>query len=70
MDEAQALADRVAVMRAGEIIAQGPPDAIGGRDSRPAEIRFTLPAGHCIDDLPPVPCEITTSGKNFGEIAP
>ena len=44
MDEAQHLADRVAVMRAGEIIAVGRPDELGGRDLRPAEIRFSLPA--------------------------
>ena len=43
MDEAQALADRVAVMRGGEIIASGRPDEIGGRNLRPAEIRFALP---------------------------
>ncbi len=45
MDEAQHLADRVAVMRGGEIIALGRPDELGGRDLRPAEIRFGLPAG-------------------------
>ena len=44
MDEAQHLADRVAVMSAGEIIATGRPDELGGRDLRPAEIRFALPA--------------------------
>ena len=43
MDEAQHLADRVAVMRDGEIIAIGRPDELGGRDIRPAEIRFALP---------------------------
>jgi ABC-2 type transport system ATP-binding protein len=58
MDEAQALADRIAVMRAGEIIASGTPDEIGGRNTRPAEIRFTLPHGVTIDDLPDVPCEM------------
>jgi ABC-2 type transport system ATP-binding protein len=52
MDEAQALADRVAVMRAGEIIAIGRPDELGGRDLRPAEIRFVLPAGWSLGDLP------------------
>ena len=52
MDEAQALADRVAVMRAGEIIAIGRPDELGGRDLRPAEIRFVLPAGWSFGDLP------------------
>jgi ABC-2 type transport system ATP-binding protein len=55
MDEAQTLADRVAVMRAGEIIALGTPDELGGRDARPAEIRFELPAGCSPDQLPEVP---------------
>jgi ABC-2 type transport system ATP-binding protein len=55
MDEAQHLADRVAVMRAGEIIALGRPDELGGRDLRPAEIRFVLPAGWSLGDIPDVP---------------
>ena len=55
MDEAQTLADRVAVMRAGEIIALGPPAELGGRDARPAEIRFELPAATSLDELPDVP---------------
>ena len=50
MDEAQALADRVAVMRDGELVAQGPPSELAGRDIAPAEIRFRLPAG--ASDLP------------------
>jgi ABC-2 type transport system ATP-binding protein len=57
MDEAQHLADRVAVMRAGEIIALGRPDELGGRDVRPAEIRFALPAGMTVDDVPDLPAE-------------
>ena len=55
MDEAQALADRVAVLRAGEIIALGAPDELGGRNLRPAEVRFRIPAGHSLGDLPEVP---------------
>ena len=55
MDEAQYLANRVAVMRAGEIIALGRPDELGGRDLRPAEIRFVLPAEWSLGDLPTVP---------------
>lgn len=54
MDEAQSLANRVAVMRAGEIIATGRPDELGGRDLRPAEIRFVLPGGWSLGDLPDV----------------
>ncbi|MGH2914340.1 MAG: ABC transporter ATP-binding protein [Solirubrobacteraceae bacterium] len=57
MDEAQYLADRVAVMRAGEIIASGQPHELGGRDLRPAEIRFTLPPGWSAGDVPELPCE-------------
>ncbi len=57
MDEAQHLADRVAVMSAGEIIASGRPDDLGGRNARPAEIRFTLPAGWSLGDLPEVPSD-------------
>jgi ABC-2 type transport system ATP-binding protein len=55
MEEAQYLADRVAVMSAGEIIATGRPDELGGRDLRPAEVRFTLPPGWSLGDVPEVP---------------
>jgi ABC-2 type transport system ATP-binding protein len=60
MDEAQHLADRVAVMCGGEIVAVGRPDELGGRDARPAEIRFTLPDGFALNDLPPLPGERPT----------
>jgi ABC-2 type transport system ATP-binding protein len=55
MDEAQHLADRVAIMRDGEIIALGAPDELGGRDARPAEIRFVLPVGVALHQLPLMP---------------
>ena len=45
MDEAQALADRVAVIRAGEIVATGTPDDLGGRGEAASVISFALPAG-------------------------
>jgi ABC-2 type transport system ATP-binding protein len=57
MDEAQFLADRVAVMRGGQIIASGRPDELGGRDLRPAEIRFELPDGVGLDEVPDLPAE-------------
>jgi ABC-2 type transport system ATP-binding protein len=57
MDEAQHLANRVAVMNAGQIIAMGRPEELGGRDLRPAEIRFSLPAQWSLGDLPDMPCE-------------
>lgn len=40
MDEAQVLADRVAVLRRGEIVAEGPPSSLGGRDLGRTTIRF------------------------------
>jgi ABC-2 type transport system ATP-binding protein len=45
MDEAEALADRVAVIAAGVIVAEGPPQTLGGREDAPAEIRFRRPPG-------------------------
>jgi ABC-2 type transport system ATP-binding protein len=64
MDEAQALADRVAVMRAGEIIASGTPEELGGRDLRPAEIRFRLPSEWSLGDLPELPGERSLAGDS------
>jgi len=40
MDEAQALADRVAVIAAGRIVAMGTPDDLGGREQAPSVISF------------------------------
>jgi ABC-2 type transport system ATP-binding protein len=55
MDEAQQLADRVAIMRGGELIALGAPDELGGRDVRPTEIRFALAPGLTLAELPDLP---------------
>jgi ABC-2 type transport system ATP-binding protein len=62
MDEAQFLADRVAVMSAGQIIASGRPEELGGRDLRPAEIRFRLPDRLSLGDVPEVPGERSLDG--------
>jgi ABC-2 type transport system ATP-binding protein len=45
MDEAQYLADRAAVIRKGEIVAEGPPSTLGGRDRMRTRIRYRLPDG-------------------------
>jgi len=44
MDEAQRLADRVAIIVGGRIVAQGPPDRIGS-GAAASEIRFRFPGG-------------------------
>ncbi len=45
MDEAEHLADRVAILRRGEIVAQGAPDDLGARLGAVTEIRFGLSVG-------------------------
>ena len=45
MDEAQYLADRVAVIARGEIVAAGTPDTIAGRDQMTPKIKLRVPDG-------------------------
>jgi ABC-2 type transport system ATP-binding protein len=52
MEEAQFLADRVAIIRAGLIVAEGVPDQLGGREDAATTIRFVAPAGLDPEELP------------------
>jgi len=52
MDEAEYLADRITVISAGQIVAAGTPQTLGGRDHMTTTIRFTLPSHVHADDLP------------------
>ncbi len=52
MEEAQTLADRVAIISAGRIVASGAPDDLGGDRERRTEISFRLPEGVRSPDLP------------------
>jgi ABC-2 type transport system ATP-binding protein len=45
MDEAQFLADRVAVISAGQIVADGDPATLANRELARARVRYRLPAG-------------------------
>ena len=45
MDEAQYLANRVAVIAAGRIVAEGTPATLGGRDRMQTRVRFHVPEG-------------------------
>jgi ABC-2 type transport system ATP-binding protein len=51
MDEAQFLADRVAVMARGRIVAEGPPATLGGRATASTLIAFNS-SGQSMDSLP------------------
>jgi ABC-2 type transport system ATP-binding protein len=52
MDEVEALAQRVAVLSGGHIVATGPPASIGGRDQSEVTIRFRLPEDVSPAELP------------------
>jgi ABC-2 type transport system ATP-binding protein len=52
MDEAQALADTVVVIAAGRVVASGSPDTLGGRDQGETTVRFVLPPGCGVGDVP------------------
>jgi ABC-2 type transport system ATP-binding protein len=42
LEEAEALADRIAVVSDGRVVATGTPEGLGGRDRRPALVAFTI----------------------------
>jgi ABC-2 type transport system ATP-binding protein len=69
MDEAEQLADRIAIIAAGEIVAQGTPETLGGRENMAARIRFTLPDGTSADALPAELCEHAMRGGEDGRVA-
>jgi ABC-2 type transport system ATP-binding protein len=52
MDEAEHLADRIAVIAGGRIAAAGTPETLGGRDQMETTIAFTPPAGVGLGELP------------------
>jgi ABC-2 type transport system ATP-binding protein len=52
LEEAERLADRILVLRDGEVAATGTPRTLGGRDRAHARIVFALPGGLAPGDLP------------------
>ena|ERR1700730_1550967 len=65
MDEAQYLADRVAVIAAGQIVAEGPPATLAHRDLAGARIRYRTADGAS----PPDGLTWTLAANGFTEIA-
>ncbi|HMK99592.1 MAG TPA: ABC transporter ATP-binding protein [Acidimicrobiales bacterium] len=66
MDEAQYLADRVAVIAGGRIVASGPPQTLGGRDIAGAVIRFRRPPGVTL----PADLDIRAVGDELVQLEP
>ena len=64
MDEAQTLADRVAVIDHGLIVAEGTPDTLGGRATARAEVRFTL-VDQPVESLPVPPVLIDEASVEY-----
>ncbi|MFJ9633198.1 ABC transporter ATP-binding protein [Streptomyces sp. NPDC101175] len=52
LEEAEDLADRLAIMSEGRIAVTGTPDEVTA--DRPSRISFELPAGYFVGDLPPL----------------
>ena len=52
MEEAEYLADRIVVLAAGRIVAEGTPTTLGGRDTEGLTVRFSLPTGTATRELP------------------
>jgi ABC-2 type transport system ATP-binding protein len=63
MDEAQALADRVAVIADGRLVGEGTPDELGGRGEAASEISFGLPDGVAAAELPVAAADAVASGN-------
>lgn len=62
MDEAQVLADRVAVIARGRIVAEGTPESLGGREDAGSVISFH-PNGASLDGLPGDGIEVGENGR-------
>ncbi len=52
MEEAERLADRIAVIAAGQIVAEGTPQTLGDRQLASAQISFSAPEGSTAAELP------------------
>lgn len=61
MDEAQSLADRVAIIVAGKIVAEGPPGALVGADAASTRISFRVAA-----DAPALPPHLRPAEQPAG----
>ena len=66
MEEAQYLADRVAVISAGQIVAEGDPATLANRELARARVRYRLPAG----TAPPPGLAGPAEADGFTEFAP
>jgi ABC-2 type transport system ATP-binding protein len=68
LDEAEALADRLAVIAGGVLVAEGSPATLGGRAGAGATVSWTGPAGHeseQTDDPVALVAKLTAAGVDL-----
>ena len=65
MDEAEHLADRVAVIVRGRLVALGSPDRLGVRGDAPSVVTFRLPTGVAAADLPRLDGSVLQQGNEW-----
>jgi len=63
LEEAQELADRVAVLRSGRLVAVGTPDELRSGGRLPGRITFRLPPGTAAGDLPALTGDVRVAGR-------
>ena len=68
MEEAQVLADRVAIISEGRIVALDTPENLGDRRQLPTTITFTVPAGTGLGDLEGIGQTLSQTGGEDGRI--
>jgi ABC-2 type transport system ATP-binding protein len=64
MDEAEHLADRVAIMQNGRLVALGTPAELGAGQHE-AVVTFRLPPGTAVADLPPLDGQVSAEGLEW-----
>ena len=65
MDEAEHLADRVAVVVAGRLVALGGPGELGGQARLASSIAFRLPSGVAVSEVPDLGVELRSQGGDW-----
>jgi ABC-2 type transport system ATP-binding protein len=65
MDEAEHLADRVAVVVAGKLVALGSPAEIGGAARSATTVSFRLPLDAAVADLPDLGAPLQAQGADW-----
>ena len=58
LDEAQELADRIAIIKAGVIVAEGAPQDLAGPGAQETEIAFVPPPGVALENVPAGPAAV------------